>query len=288
MKVILIFAEGAHDVAFVKLALQYGCGLPVNLGLTIDSLPTPIDKIFRQIVKDHFYDGFSLDMAHKFLLPDCVIKFENGYFFLFNTGGMSKYSVVKKLVSRILYQLKQSGQENDFNESDLKFVFTYDADYRGENRTIEEVKNNLFPITPKDCGFDELDLGSDNEILLDQSSANVNYYVWKASNGFGTLEDVLLPIYQLSHSDLLAKTDAFICENFSSDFSFNPEGLTEHDVAKKADKIKAQITIAGQGKKASKPATAIINDNVLGTKRDFVQDAFVSQLIAFLKGLCEI
>lgn len=283
MNVTLFFAEGAHDVAFIKLALQYGCGLSVSQGLMINSLPTPLDKIFGQIIKDHFFDDVSLDMAHKFLLPDCAFVSGGNYIFLFNTGGMSKYSVVKKLTSRILYQLKLSGQKYDFSEENLKFVFTYDADYRGENKTIEEVKKNLFPMTVEDCAFDERDSVRDIEVLLDQDSANVNYYIWHGSNGFGSLEDILLPIYQVSHFDLLAKTDLFIAENFPADFIFNPQSTTKHDIAVKADKIKAQITIAGQGSRPSRPGTAIISDNVLGTRNDFVQNPFVSQFVTFLR-----
>ena len=283
MKVTLFFAEGAHDIAFIKLAFRYGCDISVSRDIKISSLPAPLNTIFSQIIKEHFYDDFSLDMAHKFLLPDCVLISKDNYILLFNSGGMKKYSVVKKIISRILYQLKFGGHVKNFNENDLKLVFTYDADYRGKEKTIEEVNKNLFPVIVKDCGFDEHDPVFDKEILLEQTCKNVYYYIWHGSNGFGTLEDILLPIYQLSHSDLLAKTNDFIDDNFAKDFEYNPESFLEHDVAMKADKIKAQITIAGQGKRASKPATAIINDDVLGNRDCFIRDVFISQFISFLK-----
>ncbi len=284
MKIILFFAEGPHDIAFIKLALNYGCNLSVCNQQKINSFPAPLNMIFNQLIKEHFYDDWSLDMAHKFLLPDHVLISSDGnYIFLFNTGGMSKYSVVKKLISRIIYQLNHGGTHSDFSINDMKIIFTYDADYRGEKDTIEEVKKNIFPIKVKDCDFDEIDHNSDENILLNLPCPNIYYYIWRDSNGFGTLEDVLLPIYKLSCQNLLENTKKFIDENFSEDFVFDPNKKSKHDIAKKADKNKALITIAGQGKKASKPATAIINDNVLGTKTNFIQSSFVSDFVVFVK-----
>lgn len=282
MKIVLFFAEGPHDIAFIKLALRHRFHLSVNNQQKINSLPTPLNKIFDQLIKEHFWGDWSLDMAHKFLLPNNILNTNDGDFiFLFNTGGMNKYSVVKQLISRVFYQLKFGGLHYDFDIDDVRIIFTYDADYRGESRTIEEVKRHIFPIKAVDCKFDETG-ENDDETLLDSSSPNIFYYIWHGHVDYGTLEDILVPIYRQSHAVLFDKTDIFINENFKEYFDFDSTKITQHDIATKAKKNKALITIAGQGKYPSRPTTAIIEDNVLGNETTFIQDRFVSNFTNFL------
>ena len=56
----------------------------------------------------HAAQDLSLDMAHKFFLPDCV--FQKNYFLIlvFNAGGSSQVDKVKVLLKKFLTLLAQS------------------------------------------------------------------------------------------------------------------------------------------------------------------------------------
>lgn len=284
MKILFIFTEGPHDVAFVKLVLELCLNIKHEQHAKIADFPKPLDSIFLQLMKNHSMGDLSLDMVHKFFLPNYVFRAESFFIMLFNTGGMNNYSKLKSLLSQIIQQIKIEDKSYSFRERDMEFLFTYDVDYRTIDERIEEMSNKLFPITENDAFPDVKDVQESNpNVLLNEDMDSVNFYIW-ANNGIqGTLEDILLDIYSKSSTELLNASKDFINKNFSENFIFTEE-ITKQNIATKAEKSKACITIAGQGERPARPLAAIITDNVLSDKQSFISN---KNVLDFKKFLCE-
>ncbi len=282
MKVILIFSEGPHDVGFIKLVLELCCNIKHEESAKISDFPRPMNSLFTQLMKNHAMGNLSLNMVHKFLLPNYVFKTETHFIMLFNTGGMSNYSYIKRIISQIIQELRINDNSFDIKEEDMSYLFTYDADYRNPKKRIDEMKQLLFPITENDAyPEDNETLEAFPSILLNTENKSTFFYIWSKNGNTGTLEDILLPIYSKTNKLLLEKSQDFINNNFSDKFIFSDES-TEENIAIKSKKIKACITIAGQGEKPSRPLTAIIEDNVLADKKSFESDNQVQDFVRFL------
>ena len=63
MKLLLLFSEGPHDVAFIKLVLELGLNIKHIEHVRINDFPNPLNKIFMQILKEHFVDDVALEMV---------------------------------------------------------------------------------------------------------------------------------------------------------------------------------------------------------------------------------
>ena len=284
MKILFIFTEGPHDVAFIKLVLELCFNIHHEQHAKIADFPKPLDSIFFQLMKNHAMGDLSLDMVHKFFLPNYVFRTDFFFIMLFNTGGMKNYINVKKLLSQIIQQIKTDDKSFLFTEKDMKFLFTYDVDYRTIEERIEEMSNTIFPITENDAFPENKDVQEINpKILLNKDMNSVAFYIWTNRSKQGTLEDILFDIYYLTSSKLLQASETFVNTYFSEKFVFTEE-ITKHNIAVRSDKEKACLTVAGQGERPSRPLTAIIEDNVLSDRESFISN---TNGIAFKNFLCE-
>lgn len=287
MKVLFIFSEGPHDVAFIKLVLESCCNIKHEKSAKILDFPEPLNSIFIQRMKDHAMGDLTLDMVHKFLLPNHVFKTDTHFIMLFNSGGMTNYSYVKQILSQIIQKIKDHDSSFKFSENDISCLFTYDADYRNSQERVNEIKKQLFPITVNDAYPEDWEtLEKSPGVLLDSENKSVHFYIWSNNGYSGTLEDILLKIYHKKNSVLMENSTTFINKNFSENFKYTDE-ITERNIAIKANKLKACITVAGQGKKPSRPLTAIIADNVLADKESFISDEEVIKFSKFLKKIID-
>ncbi|MBW1649678.1 MAG: hypothetical protein JRJ44_03165 [Deltaproteobacteria bacterium] len=66
---LIIFCEGAHDVAFCRLAFKYHFNIN-KINWKFSEYPAPLNQLFKTNIKKHAAKDMSLDMAHKFFLPD--------------------------------------------------------------------------------------------------------------------------------------------------------------------------------------------------------------------------
>ncbi len=66
---LIIFCEGAHDVTFCRLAFKYHFNIN-KINWKFSEYPAPLNQLFQNNIKKHAAKDMSLDMAHKFFLPD--------------------------------------------------------------------------------------------------------------------------------------------------------------------------------------------------------------------------
>jgi len=70
---LLAFCEGSHDVAFVRRVLR-SCLNFEKVDWRFSEFPSPLNSLFKANVNRHAAQDLSLDMAHKFYLPDHVLR----------------------------------------------------------------------------------------------------------------------------------------------------------------------------------------------------------------------
>ena len=144
---LIIFSEGPHDLAYVRMILKNLMDFSVEK-LKFSEMPSPFHKLFETAVKTHAAQDMSLDMTHKFFLPDTVLRNDNNIVFLFNCGGKTKYDKVITLLSTYIPLFEEAETfaqgANEITQS-VQYLFLYDADADGLETTINNLNLKLIP-----------------------------------------------------------------------------------------------------------------------------------------------
>lgn len=109
IKALMIFCEGPHDVAFCRFVFRRCLGID-KVGWKFSEYPSPLNQLFRSSMEKHAHKDLSLDMAHKFFLPDRTLYSEehNYLVLLFNAGGKSRMDNPRNFLSDFLPLLEMS------------------------------------------------------------------------------------------------------------------------------------------------------------------------------------
>lgn len=97
---LFVFCEGPHDIAFVVQVLRHVFGfMPAQNddgnAPTFSQYPAPLNNLFQTNVIKHAQRDLSLDMAHKFFLPDMILQHGSRYVLLFHAGGKDNHLPVQ-------------------------------------------------------------------------------------------------------------------------------------------------------------------------------------------------
>ncbi len=288
---LFLFCEGPHDVAFCYLVLKYYFKLS-TVQQKFSQYPAPLHTMLPHNLGKHIAKDLTLDMAHKFFLPDRTLTDDNDEIFvlLFNIGGKQKLENPQQFLSDFLplyNEVEVFATDTDRLLKDMYYLFLFDADHETKESVFTTCHNSLKQIN----GIDFIDeafapfAGNDCAAM---SANKAVYILGDPASGKGTLENILLPVYQANQAnqgDWLDKSKQFVDDCF--------EWKTEHDneqrkVAERAKRVKAIITSAGQGKKPGRPMTAIINDDVLGSKHQFLESKPVQMFANFIADFASI
>ncbi len=285
---LFLFCEGSHDVGFCYLVFKYLFGLK-TFKEKFSRYPAPLHKLLAQNLQKHTASDLSLDMAHKFFLPDRTLidASEQQLVLLFNIGGKTQLKNPQEFLSDFLplYVEKQTFAEDaESILADTHYLFLFDADYDPWEQIVSSCHDAMKQIDGKD--FIEQDFDQNEATPCGATSENKAVYVLgDSADNTGTLENILLPIYRDGQQELIDKSRQFIDDAFTWN--------TEQDdgaknIAVKARRTKAIITSAGQGKKPGRPMTAIIQDNILGAKQCFVDSVPVQLFADFIEDFAGI
>ena len=277
-KALIIFCEGAHDVAFLSRIFRT-CENTTEVREKFSAYPAPFNQFFKTNVERHAAQDLTLDMAKKFFLPDKVFCNTEWMFLLFNSGGASQYEKVKDFLKDfiLLFDNAQNFPEGaKYVVQEVKYLFFYDADHRTPNDVAVLMQKEFNSIENTLWKLNEWEIITGTKGTTQEDKA---LYIWANETGSGTLEDIILPIYNLKNADLLTKSTAFV----SDAFDWSEAGKPNEQISKiRSSKSKATICVAGQGLKPGAPLSAIIHDNVLASSDAIKSDVNVKNLILFL------
>jgi hypothetical protein len=280
INVLFLFCEGPHDVAFCYLVMKYFFGMK-TVKDNFSSYPSPLHKLLPQNLKKHAAGDMSLDMAHKFFLPDRTVTKGDDFVLLFNTGGKTRIDNPKRFLHSFLalYENKKTFSKDAKSiVHDVRYLFLYDADHEPATKIFEDFRINFNNIDNLPFITQQFDPSPTNPRAAVSADKGV-YILGDTYTGKGTLEDILLPIYAETKKDWCEKAGNFIDETFS--FQTEQSNDQQH-IAARSRRAKAVITAAGQEKKPGRPMAAIIQDDVLGSKDNFLASEPVREFADFI------
>lgn len=281
MKALIVFCEGAHDVAFIKKIMESIFSFE-RVSWKFSEYPSPFNQLFKSSVDKHAARDMALDMAHKFFLPDQVFKRNNDVVLVFNSGGKEQIAKIKELLSDVVPMLNNAGvflQDATDYITEAKYLFFYDADDLG----AERVRNQAF------SAFEELvegerwmlsPWGPDMTNPFAAISDDKAIYIWGESPEKGTLEDLLHPIFAVENSECLARAELYVDEAFSWDLG-NEE--LKRSVAEIAKRKKAIITAIGQRKKPGSSMNVVLEQAKLISTQTLRESESVHKLVVFIE-----
>lgn len=253
---LLTFCEGAHDVAFVRRVLRSCLGFR-QVNWRFSQFPSPFNSLFKRNVERHAGQDLSLDMAHKFYLPDQVLCCDQHVALLFNAGGNNRVEKVATFLADYLPLLEQARTFPDDAESIVstsRCLFLLDADCQSLDQVRDRLTKDFAQINGKPFLIDpwQAHLGDRGAA----TAATIGCYIWRGEDELGTLEDLLIPICRATDAERVRQAEECI------DGLFRWE--TEHDdearrIAERARRQKALITLLGQGEKPGGSQQVIIH-----------------------------
>jgi len=287
VKALLVFCEGSHDIAFVQQVFK--CCLQFQkIEYKFSEYPAPFNALFKTSVQNHAAKDLSLNMAHKFFLPDSVWEKDERLILLFNSGGSSQIDKVKLLLKNFLLLLSQASifpSDATAIVTEAKYLFLYDADYIGATTLLNKIKQDFATLDDKSLW----EFG--DWIFLEQNpfgaiSENKAAYIWGDKIiQKGTLEDILLPMFAVDQQEIVEKSSNFI----DTTFVFETESTKlKHRFAEIAARKKAIITCTGQRKKSGYSLNVIINHAGLVNENTFLNNDNVKSFVDFLRKFLEI
>lgn len=276
---LLAFCEGTHDLAFVRRVLRSRLGFE-KVDWQFSEFPAPVNSLFRQNVERHAAQDLSLDMAHKFYLPDHVLRRDACIAMLFNSGGKDKAFQIKNFLADYL-QLLPLAETFPQGANALiarSFVlFLNDADSHGALAVRTKIKQDFAtvdgrPWLTEDWSVDPADPAG-------AVAADIGAYVWGDENGVGTLEDLLIPIHRATDFGRVDAAEQCIDGLFNWDVDHDDP---KRRIAERARRYKAVIALLGQRKKPGMSQSVMIGQTKIMSDAHFCSDDRVSSFAAFL------
>jgi len=281
-KVLIVFCEGPHDIAFVGKVMRHCLGFE-KVGWKFSEYPSPLDKLFRTSVERHAQQDLSLDMAHKFFLPDAVFERENHVVLLFNSGGKTQADKVSTLLSELLdfLELAESAtyDENPLFIGEARYLFLYDADDWGLDKTCQKAQEWFTQIGDRVWLETEWQV-DENYPFAAMNGSSKALYVWGETPDKGTLEDWLYPLFRQKDSALIEQAEKAVDGMFTWEVSHTN---SEQAVAETSKRQKAILTLAGQREKPGSSMSVVLDQAKKRiSKSHFKSDANVQAFAAFV------
>ena len=278
--------DHTHDVAFCRLMFKY-CFDISQISWKFSEYPAPFNDLFKTSMEKHAAKDMSLDMEHKFFLPDKTLYNENRKLLvlLFNTGGKNKTDNPKIFLRNFLPLLEQSKIfRGDAKKivNNCNYLFLYDRDHKEPSSVFSWCKNKFSQIGDDIFISEDFITDDRNNLAASCMEKTVGVYVFSKSDSLGTLEDILLPMFESAQSELVSKAKKII----DSAFAWKTEqDNAENRIAEIARRKKAIITTMGQREKPGSSMNVVVDQGKLISKEIFTQNNDVKLFVNFVASL---
>lgn len=281
-KALVIFCEGAHDIAYVSQIMKHCFGYKQILGRKFDAYPAPFNSFFLGAFDKRraATPESGADMAYSFDLPDKAFEGENRIVFIFNSGGKTKLDRIKLFLARFLLLLEE---KETFDSvalpavSEVKYLFIYDADDWGVEKTRAEVRRSLAEIDGAPWLADEWDVDQNNPYAA--CIGEKGMYIWGETPEQGSLEDLLHPLFAKDNAKLISEAESTIDNMFAWDTT---NTKTKTAVAETAKRKKAIFTLIGQREKPGGSMHVILDQAGLITPATLTGDKAIMDFVRFV------
>lgn len=283
IKVLIVFCEGQHDVAFVSKVMRDFFGFS-RVNWKFSEYPSPFNELFRTHIEKHAAQDLSLNDDRPFL-PSQVLAKDNKAALLFGCGG-SRADKVKDLLSDFLPLLENAkvfpGDATSITNS-VHYLFVYDADDHGAEKIRQEALNAFAKIDGIDW-LSEWQVNSENPFAA--TSEDKGIYIWGKTPEQGTLEDLLHPLFEGCHPTLFKQASEATDKMFNCWKIDSPERSVAIPAMSK--RYKAIITIMGQHKKPGGAMSVILDQAGMIKPENFKNSSTVKDFADFIAQFAEL
>ena len=266
VRALLIFCEGPHDSAFIRMIFEKVMGYSREQKIHLSAMPSPFDNLFARSVKKHAAGDMSLDMAHAFFLPDVVLRKEDRTVFIFKTGGKYGERTITRFLSDFLPLYRRRKiylSEASEAVHSAHYLFLYDADTDGIDKVAKELSSRLAKV-----GGEEFIVNSWSQSASEfgKVSGDKAIFVWGKTPDAGTLEDVVMPLFDKGPK---AKIAAVLKEAMQTAFEWDFDNENPEKAMKEsASYRKAVITAVGQREKPGGSMSVVLEQAGILTDDD--------------------
>lgn len=261
MKLKILFCEGIHDISFISKILMANGYIENNK--KINEYPAPLNKYFINKIEKEVIGDRKIGFNPSNLLPHVSLQSDDSIVFFYNMGGDSKHNAIIKLIEEYQFIINATEEKNISNIE--CFVF-YDADTKGVNSRIEEV-NTVFGSEFNFSGVSQGKVINNGDITF---GAYIFYDI-NNKNQNGTLEDLLISLFEIENKDIISKARDYLKNNpllLVEEGKRTKEYLVAKDKysgSSKYDEKKSIISLAGQF------GFSGVNNSVIIAKSDYIK-----------------
>ncbi|MBC3933165.1 hypothetical protein [Undibacterium curvum] len=278
----LMFCEGAHDAAAIKLLLRKSLGFSQE-SLKVSDFPYPVSNVIKQSFKTRASEDLRLDLAKKFFLPDFVVSRDSVLVMIFNYGGSNRSQHMTPFLENVFTLLNAPEFSTSANSNvEVRFSYTVfaDADDIGIVRARERISSEFGQINSSPWLTRTWTAIENTKAVMQPSVFGpVAAYIWsKWAEDNGTLEDCLLECFV--GRDRFDTTLEFI----DSRFNWTPgEDATSDEICATASKrLKAAFCVEGQYKKPGGSLSVILDQGELLNLDSFGRSNAIQDCLRFL------
>lgn len=282
IKSTLIFCEGPHDVALICLVLNKFFDAQEFSG-KFNELPSPYNSMYQKALENHAQLDLSLEMAHKFFLPDRIFIINDTYVSIFNSGGKSRGEKINGFIKNLWVMTENS---NTFNVSERgsisshKYIFIYDADNNSKDAILDEIYTDFSSIGTSSWLTEDWVAHPEEPLSIHTQNGEVAAIIWcNRETGKGTLEDVLCEC--IGDNELFISAKETIQRFHEWELNSDNE---KRKIAETAKMYKATLSLMGQRKKPGGSVNVIISQSKILNQDNLSKSTTINKMVAFLHG----
>jgi hypothetical protein len=281
---LLCFCEGAHDVAFVSAILNKIMGFKIKEKIKFSDLPSPFNSVLKNKIKDYAFQDISINFAYNFFIPSAVLCKDDNYTYLFNCGGKDQF---KKIEQFLVKYIHSSAEASIFPEGAKeitktnKYLFLYDADADGVDIISDKIKEKFGKIDGRHFmnGTWNNSVSEFGKTMQDKA-----IFVLGKTPQEGTLEDILIPIFQFTHNKSVTKFKEIMGNVFSWDTGNQDRAKAIAEIGKYN---KAILTASGQREESGYALSVILKNDDFLTPEALKSNKNVMDFVNFLTKFLE-
>lgn len=263
-KAVFAVCEGSQDVAF--LYRLFHAGGFTNYNKKITDFPKPVSDYLKKSLESIDYENLKLDESRRRPFPQEILIKDETLVLLYAVGGDEKRTIRRSMLESIAgFSIMPDDTNALYPGKSLQYalIYFFDANNKGIKAREKSIKEELYEVTGVDVPGLASGIG-----LQSIKGLLVGCYIFARDDGYGKLEDIIIPLMREGNEDIFQKAADFLKLKDESRLKKlrlekNSEGEIEETYSNKKldfDEKKSQIGIAGQLQVSGKSNTVIIKD----------------------------
>lgn len=210
MKLIVGLCEGPHDVAFLgRILLANGFQLDK---VRVEEYPMPINGFIKNAIMRSAMEVKGIEHGiTSYEIPRAIYKKEKTRVCLHAMGGDNRTDLRKNLIDSYKKMIRGSELEgNTSNIDSITFLVFYDADDKGVEKRLTEIKDNFC----EEYNIESKNVSQGRVIPMGDKYKFGCYIFFDSSspNKTGTLEDIILNIMRKNDEEIMKSTESYLGE----------------------------------------------------------------------------